>query len=247
MTTFARTTSQNRPDTEVREGSLMNVIAVDREDVTEFDDWYSREHFPERLAVGGFRNARRFVEHPDRGADRVEYFSIYETDSTDTLTSDEYLAALDSPTPRTTTSVGLFRENERTVGSLILRAGTGRTGTIALARITSHREHLDALIEHLSKVAHAVIADGSAEGVALYESDDRATSAKNNTAEGRTAGLTGTAEDGPGSLFLVVDLHGSVNPPRTQSLCTAVEQIGASVRWSMYRLVSDQTSHAEQD
>lgn len=242
MTSLAADTAAGRPTVDVIEGALMNVIAVDREDVTEFDDWYSREHFPERLSVSGFRNARRFVEHPDRGGGLVEYFSIYETESVEILTSDEYLAALDSPTPRTTKTVGLFRENERTVGNLLLRSGIGRTGQILLGRITCDVEDPRALARRIEKIAESAISDGRGEGVAVYESDAAATSAKNNTAEGKAAKDGDVAGDAHGMLFLVVDLHGSVIEPSSLSLRAAVEETGAAVRWSTYRLVSEQLS-----
>jgi hypothetical protein len=250
MTTFAPSVTDEEAGAAVVEGALMNVIAVDRDDVPEFDSWYSREHFPERLSINGFRNARRFVEHPDRGNCRVEYFSIYETDSVDVLTSDDYLAALDSPTPRTTKAVGLFRENERTVGNLRHRIGIGRTGQVLLGRITCDVEDTDFLARRICEIAASTVADGSAEGVAVYESDAVAASAKNNTAEGKAAGSPGSAGDAPGSLFLIVDQHGSVQPPSMHTLRTEVEETGATVLWSTYRLVSEQVPHpvsTEQD
>ncbi|NIL78312.1 hypothetical protein [Rhodococcus sp. B10] len=242
MTTFAPSVADGTVDTAVAEGALMNVIAVDRDDVSEFDDWYSREHFPERLSVTGFRNARRFVEHPDRGNDLVEYFSIYVTDSVDVLTSEEYLAALDSPTVRTTQAVGLFRENERTVGNLRYRNGIGRTGQVLLGRITCDGRDRTALSRRICEIAASAVVDGSAEGVAVYEADAVAASAKNNTAEGRAAGSPGLTDDAPGTIFLIVDQHGSVQPPTVHTLRTAVEGTGATVRWSTYRLVSEQAA-----
>lgn len=223
-------------------GALMNVIAVDRSDVPEFDEWYSREHFPERLAVSGFRNARRFVEYPDRGVERVEYFSIYETDSVDVLTSPEYLAALDSPTQRTKDAVALFRRNQRTVGRQRYRGGPGRTGQILLGRITKGAGASGCLVESVVDIARATIDSGLAEGVAVYETDAAAASAKNSTAEGKAAGSGIAVDDDEPSVFIVIEQYGSLAVPPTGSLSAAIDKVGASALWSTYRLVSDQSS-----
>lgn len=223
-------------------GALMNVIAVDREDVPDFDEWYSREHFPERLAVSGFRNARRFVEHPDRGDTRVEYFSIYETDSVDVLTSAEYLAALDSPTPRTKDVVALFRLNERTVGARRYCGGLGRTGQVLLGRIACGGFEGGPLVDAVVEIARATIGSGIAEGVAVYESDSAAASAKDSTAEGRAAGSGIAVGAEQPSVFIVIEQYGSLAVSPTDSVSAAVDKIGASARWSTYRLVSDQSS-----
>ena len=62
-----------------------------------FEHWYNTEHFPERLAVPGFRLGRRY-EALD-GAPR--YFCAYFTDTPETLTSPAYLGRLNDPTPLT--------------------------------------------------------------------------------------------------------------------------------------------------
>ncbi|MBY6538838.1 hypothetical protein HQ325_09155 [Rhodococcus sp. BP-349] len=224
------------------EGTLINVISVDRADLAEFDSWYSTEHFPERLAVSGFRTARRFVEHPDRGRGLVEFLSIYETDCVDTLTSSEYLAALDSPTPRTTAAVALFRENERTVGRLHYRQGFGRTGEVLLGRITCTRDDVAALVQGLTRLAGTTIDSGSADGVTIYESDPIATSAKDDTAEGQAVGDLREASEVESTvaLFVIVERHGSLAPAPVGTFIDAVSALGPPVRWSTYRLVSAQ-------
>jgi len=56
----------------------------------EFNAWYDDEHLPERLAIPGFRSARRWVADLPRGEGR--YLATYELDSPGVLTSPEYLA-----------------------------------------------------------------------------------------------------------------------------------------------------------
>lgn len=74
--------------------ALWNDIARARE--AEYDQWHTLEHVPERVAVDGFRGARRYVNR-QRGAHR--YFTLYDVASLDVFDSAEYRDLLDRPTP----------------------------------------------------------------------------------------------------------------------------------------------------
>jgi hypothetical protein len=63
----------------------------------EFNAWYDEEHMAERLAVPGFRSARRWVADCKPGEGK--YLATYETDSPGVLASEAYRARLDNPTP----------------------------------------------------------------------------------------------------------------------------------------------------
>ena len=64
----------------------------------EFEDWHAHEHFPERLALPGFRRGTRW-----RSADGGDgMFILYELERHETLASPEYLARLNAPTPWST-------------------------------------------------------------------------------------------------------------------------------------------------
>ena len=63
----------------------------------EFNAWYDEEHMAERLAVPGFRSARRWVADCKPGEGK--YLATYETDSPGVLASKAYRARLDNPTP----------------------------------------------------------------------------------------------------------------------------------------------------
>lgn len=95
----------------------------------EFNAWYDQEHFPERLAIPGFRSARRWVGDGPPGAGR--YLATYELDSADVLESPAYLARLNSPTPwsrRCLASCVLFRRwarEQRSPGDADPRADAG--------------------------------------------------------------------------------------------------------------------------
>jgi hypothetical protein len=58
----------------------------------EFNAWYDTEHLPERLAIPGFRSARRWV----RGK---SYLATYELESAAVLQSPAYLARYQNQTP----------------------------------------------------------------------------------------------------------------------------------------------------
>jgi len=60
----------------------------------EFNAWYDQEHLPERVAIPGFRSARRWV------CGRT-YLATYELDSAAVLNSREYLSFYRKPTPWT--------------------------------------------------------------------------------------------------------------------------------------------------
>lgn len=58
----------------------------------EFNAWYDSEHLPERLAIPGFRSARRWVCNGT-------YLGTYELDSAGVLSSPDYLARYQNQTP----------------------------------------------------------------------------------------------------------------------------------------------------
>ncbi len=65
---------------------------------SEFEDWHSHEHFPERMRIPGFLRASRWAS---AGGDDG-FFVMYELEAYDTLTSPAYLASLNHPTPWST-------------------------------------------------------------------------------------------------------------------------------------------------
>ena len=64
----------------------------------DFEDWHAHEHFPERLAIPGFRRGTRW--RGAAGGDGV--FVMYEMESHETLSSAPYLARLNAPSPWST-------------------------------------------------------------------------------------------------------------------------------------------------
>jgi hypothetical protein len=71
----------------------------------EFNAWYDTEHLPERLAIPGFRSARRWVA-TDIMPGEGKYLATYELDSQAVLSSPEYLARFEGATPWTRRCLG---------------------------------------------------------------------------------------------------------------------------------------------
>jgi hypothetical protein len=63
----------------------------------EFNAWYDEEHLPERLAIPGFRSARRWVA--DCAPGEGKYLATYELDSPAVLQSAAYLERFKNQTP----------------------------------------------------------------------------------------------------------------------------------------------------
>ena len=70
----------------------------------EFNAWYDTEHLPERLAIPGFRSARRWVA--DVPAGEGKYLATYELDSAAVLQSPAYLERFANATPWTRRCLG---------------------------------------------------------------------------------------------------------------------------------------------
>lgn len=62
---------------------------------SEFGDWHSHEHFPERMSISGFRRGSRWTSTLDAEG----FFVLYELEQYETLTSKGYLDRLNAPTP----------------------------------------------------------------------------------------------------------------------------------------------------
>jgi hypothetical protein len=67
---------------------------VPPEQRSEFGDWHSHEHFPERMSIQGFRRGSRWTSTLDDEG----FFVLYELERYETLTSKGYLDRLNAPT-----------------------------------------------------------------------------------------------------------------------------------------------------
>ena len=106
--------------------ALWNDIARTRE--AEYDQWHTLEHVPERVAVSGFRGARRYV---NRMKVEHRYFTLYDVDSLAVFESAEYQDLLDHPTPWSKAMRPDFANFLRAICSMTTSRGTGVGSAIA--------------------------------------------------------------------------------------------------------------------
>ncbi len=90
-------------------GLLAVWTGVDPEVEAEFNEWYDKEHVPERLAVPGFLSGIRYTAVEGE----PKYLALYELDNENVLKSDAYVKVSKLPTPWTQKIVKHFRNMAR--------------------------------------------------------------------------------------------------------------------------------------
>lgn len=95
----------------------------------DFNRWYDREHMPERMAIPGFRRARRFNAI---GACRRPYLALYDTDGIEVFRSAVYQQAFRQQTEWSLRNFARMRDAQRRVGELVVEAGRTEGGALAL-------------------------------------------------------------------------------------------------------------------
>jgi len=122
---------------------MPGILAIwnDREDAIAevYERWLVSEHIPERLAVPGFLEARRY--EAVRGTPR--FFTPYWVASPQVLTSPEYLARLASPSPLTRQVMAGFRNMRRTVCTLAYHSPSAALGGCAVAAYAEQPAAID--------------------------------------------------------------------------------------------------------
>lgn len=120
----------------------LGVVAIWHDLLTEvkedFYEWHNREHMPERVGIPGFRRGRRYIALS--GA--PEYFNLYEADSLEVLSGQDYLQRLNSPTPWTRQVVASFRSVARSICRVLFTGGVGQGGVMLTLRfdVETHAE-----------------------------------------------------------------------------------------------------------
>lgn len=84
---------------------------VDPAHEREFNDWYLRQHVPERVGAPGFLRGRRY--RAAEGSPR--YFAFYETRDETVLRAPDYTRLLDHPTEWTQRIMPSFRDTQRSI------------------------------------------------------------------------------------------------------------------------------------
>jgi hypothetical protein len=105
---------------------------VHPEQRSEFGDWHSHEHFPERMSIPGFLRGSRWTSTLEAEG----FFVLYELERYETLTSKAYLDRLNAPTAWSTKMMphhlGMVRSHCRVAASF----GGGVASALATIRLS---------------------------------------------------------------------------------------------------------------
>ncbi|SIO59224.1 DUF4286 family protein [Paraburkholderia phenazinium] len=102
----------------------------------DFNAWYDREHMQERVAIPGFRYARRFKSN-DGGPRR--YLALYVTDTLEVFRSAAYRQAFTVQTQWSLDNFARMVDTQRRVGELTLETGDGEGAHLALVVLPPER------------------------------------------------------------------------------------------------------------
>ncbi|MBT2324319.1 hypothetical protein J7E62_18390 [Variovorax paradoxus] len=112
-------------------GILMSSMQVLPEEEDDFNLWFDTEHLPERVAIPGFLEARRY----ESLSSPVRYLQIYSAVDFEALDGAAYRAALANQTQWSIHHITRFIEPTRVVGRLVLSCGQARGAAVVLVRL----------------------------------------------------------------------------------------------------------------
>ncbi len=99
----------------------------------EWEDWHTREHMPERLAIPGFLRGTRWAAL----SGEPSYFVLYEVAGLETMTGGAYLERLNNPTPWSRKMMPHHRNMVRSLCVLRESWGGGVPHALATIRFSS--------------------------------------------------------------------------------------------------------------
>jgi hypothetical protein len=163
--------SASEPAIEVP-GVLLIVNDVDEDAEDELNRWYQEEHLPNRLAIPGFRRARRYRAIDGQPA----YVAFYECDSVDVLTSRDYRDKVANPTPSTRRILPRFRNVLRSACRQTLSIGRGIGGAAILVQCKPMAGRYDAARRFLeTELGPRLQREGALLRLTLLETDTAVT------------------------------------------------------------------------
>jgi len=186
-----------------------------------FYEWHDREHMPERMALPGFRRGRRFR----KAGHSPEWLTMYEADDLSAVTSPDYLARLNAPTPATVATLKYFRNTSRAVCRVACSAGTGTGGNVLALRLSVSAVRRETMCGVLCDDAcPRLMALPGVVACHLYAADETASHV--DTAE------SGTREfDVPAWVLLCeATTHAAAEKARTLIDAAGLDRLGVAVR-----------------
>lgn len=110
--------------------TVWNDVVPDVE--SEFNDWYVRDHLPDRVSLPGFARGRRWIAE---GAG-PRYFTFYEIDDVSVMHSDVYLDRHENPTEGTRRIMPAFIGMNRSICRVTAARGDADGGMAGVIRLT---------------------------------------------------------------------------------------------------------------
>jgi hypothetical protein len=155
---------------------------------SEFGDWHSREHFPERMSIPGFRRGSRWTSTFNAEG----FFVLYELDHYETLTSKGYLDRLNAPTPWSTKMMPHHLNMVRSQCRVAASFGGGVAASLATIRLSPETAKEDGLHAVLVETLRELASNSGLTGAHLLITDAPKTSAP--TTEQQIRGSDGAAD-----------------------------------------------------
>ena len=170
---------------------LVNWGGVLPDKETNYNEWHSKEHMPERISLPGFLRGYRAV-----GIDGTEinhkYFMMYEAEKKEIFVSKEYLERLNNPTKWTKEILSSYLSPSRTICSVISTKSIGLGGFILTIRFLEkniqnqhHVERLKLLTREVTEFQgitgmHVLLGDNSYGQMNTEEKKHRSSQGKND-------------------------------------------------------------------
>ncbi len=161
---------------------------ISPEQRSEFSDWHSHEHFPERMSIPGFRRGSRWTSTLDAEG----FFVLYELDHYETLTSRGYLDRLNAPTPWSTKMMPHHLNMIRSQCRVVASFGGGVATSLVTIRLSPEAAKEDGLKSMLVETLRELASKPGLTGAHLLLTDTPKASAP--TTEQQIRGTDGAAD-----------------------------------------------------
>ncbi|MFZ2102448.1 MAG: hypothetical protein WAU86_17975 [Oricola sp.] len=175
---------------------------------TEYMEWHTREHMPERLSIPGFLVGKRLVNH---NVERYRYGTIYTGRDVEVFRSTAYLERLNNPTEWSSKVQPYFRNFLRVACERIASAGHGDGGALATIRFDLRDGAHEKLVAGAEALCQSLLEVVGAAVVSIGVARDEVSEIKTRETEMRP----GMSEEG---FDVVVLVEGSGLPELEASL-----------------------------
>lgn len=209
---------------------ILNDVVEGTDD--DFNRWYQQEHFPERLAIDGFRSGRRYQAVGGQPA----YMAVYDCQSIDVLSSPAYKNRLANPTDWTKRIMPGFRNMLRSACRETWSTGDGVGGTAIVVQCQAIHGREDAARRFIKDTLGPRLMDtGRMIRMSLWEADAAVTGGSSTE-----MALRGAPDNNAHWVLFIesYDLAQMALALHTQILACEGAQTGLLIgSWTRYQLI----------